>query len=237
MIKCLLGGRLFTQGELRWQSRFDPSLPTSFYFPSSAARLSQCQANIFLGYEQTKKSTCDLIAEGQVSSGLVALSMHAPLALRYSMCFHFLPLYKTEAKTIPCWIAAMMAVRPRHQHSTGGSPSKPETVKLDLHQAYLKAFGIRILRTASRYRRVSALNAAHWGRGSNVEAQDYFIHQAEQFSLLAPRLKDVSHLPSSHIMAMAARTMRSRSCRPSVPTAMRELAMEVGNSIALTVMI
>lgn len=39
------------------------------------------------------------------------------------------------------------------------------------------------------------------------------------------------------MMAMAARTMRSRSCRPSVPTAMRELAMEVGNSIALTVMI
>ncbi|TNN86470.1 hypothetical protein EYF80_003240 [Liparis tanakae] len=38
-------------------------------------------------------------------------------------------------------------------------------------------------------------------------------------------------------MAMAARTMRSLSWSPSVPTAMRELATEEGNSIALTVII
>lgn len=43
--------------------------------------------------------------------------------------------------------------------------------------------------------------------------------------------------PSSQMMAMAARTMRSLSCSPSVPTAIRELATEVGNSIALTVII
>ena len=41
------------------------------------------------------------------------------------------------------------------------------------------------------------------------------------------------YLPSSHTMAMAARTMRSLSCSPSVPTAIREFAIEVGNSIAL----
>lgn len=38
-------------------------------------------------------------------------------------------------------------------------------------------------------------------------------------------------------MAMAARTMRSLSCRPSVPTAIKEFAIDVGKSIALTVMI
>lgn len=44
-------------------------------------------------------------------------------------------------------------------------------------------------------------------------------------------------LPNSHTMAMAARTIRSLSCSPSVPTAIREFAIEVGNSIALTVII
>lgn len=44
-------------------------------------------------------------------------------------------------------------------------------------------------------------------------------------------------LPSSHMIAMAARTIRSLSCSPSVPTAMREFAIEVGNSVALTVII
>lgn len=39
------------------------------------------------------------------------------------------------------------------------------------------------------------------------------------------------------MMAMAARTIRSLSCRPSVPTAIREFAIEVGNSVALTVII
>lgn len=47
----------------------------------------------------------------------------------------------------------------------------------------------------------------------------------------------VRHSPSSHMMAMAARTIRSLSCSPSVPTAMREFATEVGNSVALTVTI
>lgn len=47
----------------------------------------------------------------------------------------------------------------------------------------------------------------------------------------------VGHSPSSHMMAMAARTIRSLSCSPSVPTAMREFATEVGNSVALTVTI
>ena len=39
------------------------------------------------------------------------------------------------------------------------------------------------------------------------------------------------------MIAMAARTIRSLSCSPSVPTAIREFAIEVGNSVALTVII
>lgn len=46
-----------------------------------------------------------------------------------------------------------------------------------------------------------------------------------------------AHLPSSHMIAMAARTIRSLSCSPSVPTAIREFVIEVGNSAALMVMI
>lgn len=47
----------------------------------------------------------------------------------------------------------------------------------------------------------------------------------------------VRHLPSSHMIAIAARTIRSLSCSPSVPTAIREFAIEVGNSVALIVII
>lgn len=43
--------------------------------------------------------------------------------------------------------------------------------------------------------------------------------------------------PSSQIMAMQARTIRSRSCGPSLPTAMREFATELGKSRAFTVII
>lgn len=42
---------------------------------------------------------------------------------------------------------------------------------------------------------------------------------------------------SSQTMAMQARTIRSRSCSPSLPTAMRELVTEEGKSSAFTVII
>lgn len=46
-----------------------------------------------------------------------------------------------------------------------------------------------------------------------------------------------ANLPSSQIMAMQARTIRSRSCSPSLPTAMSEFVIELGKSRAFTVII
>lgn len=44
-------------------------------------------------------------------------------------------------------------------------------------------------------------------------------------------------LPSSQMIARHARTMRSRSCKPSLPTAIRELATELGKTRAFTAII
>lgn len=46
-----------------------------------------------------------------------------------------------------------------------------------------------------------------------------------------------SNSPSSQMMAMQARTMRSLSCSPSFPTAIREFVKELGKSSAFTVII
>lgn len=48
---------------------------------------------------------------------------------------------------------------------------------------------------------------------------------------------ETTNSPSSQMMAMQARTMRSLSCSPSFPTAIREFVKELGKSCAFTVII
>lgn len=50
-------------------------------------------------------------------------------------------------------------------------------------------------------------------------------------------MQTVFYSQSSQIMATQARTIRSRACSPSLPTAMRELVTEEGKSCAFTVII
>lgn len=50
-------------------------------------------------------------------------------------------------------------------------------------------------------------------------------------------LNTTNNSPSSQMMAMQARTMRSLSCSPSLPTAIREFVTELGKSCAFTVII
>lgn len=61
-----------------------------------------------------------------------------------------------------------------------------------------------------------------------------YIHRLIHYRVLS---NQCANPPSSQIMAMQARTIRSRSCGPSLPTAMREFATELGKSRAFTVII
>lgn len=102
-------------------------------------------------------------------------------------------------------------------------------------QSYNASNKEMLLGVFSRFRDKHFLPCDMVARRGLLTARDQpivLLHWSCGFASLKDR-----NSPSSQTMAMAARTMRSLSCSPSVPTAIREFATEEGNSIALTVII